>query len=98
MKQGLSIVLSGLFVTAAVIFAPSPAEAQKAGQSAKISVGVVTHTERVNMQSDAAKSAVVGGIIGYHTTSSKKSSSRKWRNAAIGAAALARPVAPARGT
>lgn len=82
------VVLSALFVMAAITLTPLPVEAQKAGQSAKISVGVVTQTERVDMQSDAAKSAVVGGVIGYHTTSSKKSSSRKWRNAAIGAAAL----------
>lgn len=88
MKQTGIVMLSGFFVIAAVTLAPSPAAAQKAGQSAKISVGVVTQTERVDMQSDAAKSAVVGGVIGYHTTSSKKSSSRKWRNAAIGAAAL----------
>lgn len=88
MKLSVTFVLCGLFIVAAAILAPSPAEAQKAGQSAKISVGFVTQTERVDMQSDAAKSAVVGGVIGYHTTSSKKSSSRKWRNAAIGAAAL----------
>ncbi|MEJ2401940.1 MAG: hypothetical protein P8Y52_11185 [Xanthomonadales bacterium] len=65
-----------------------PAQAQKAGQSARVMVGTVIATERVDLQSDAAKSAVVGGVIGYHATASKKSSSRKWKNAAIGAAAL----------
>ena len=64
------------------------AQAQKAGQSARVMVGTVVNTERVNLQSDAAKTAVLGGVIGYHATSSKKSSSRKWKNAAIGAAAL----------
>lgn len=82
----LSIVTAAaIAVTLAIA---SPAHAQRAGQSAKISIGVVTHTERVNLQSEAAKSALVGGIVGYHTTSSKKSSSRKWRNATIGAAAM----------
>ena len=61
MKNIEILVLSGVFLIAAVTLAPSPAEAQKAGQSAKISVGVVTQTERADMQSDAAKSAVVGG-------------------------------------
>ena len=45
-------------------------------------------TERVNLQSDAAKTAVLGGVIGYHATSNSKSKSRKRKNAAIGAAAL----------
>ena len=65
-----------------------PAQAQKSGQSSRIMVGTVLSTERVNLQSEAAKSAVVGGVIGYHATSNRKSSSRKWKNAAIGAAAL----------
>jgi hypothetical protein len=69
-------------------FLSLPAQAQKSGQSARVMVGTVVSTERVDLQSDAAKSAVVGGVIGYHATSSKKSSSRKWRNAAIGATAV----------
>jgi hypothetical protein len=46
-------------------------------------------TESVNLQSTAGRSAIVGGVVGYHATSSSKSSSRKWRNAAIGSAAMA---------
>jgi len=65
------------------------AQAQRSGQSAKISVGTVTATERVDLRSTAGRSAIVGGVIGYHATSSSKSSSRKWRNAAIGSAAMA---------
>ena len=67
---------------------PSAAFAQKAGQSASVRVGTVINTERVNLQSDAAKSAVLGGVIGYHATSNSKSKSRKRKNAALGAAAL----------
>lgn len=66
----------------------SPAVAQKSGQSATVRVGKVVSTERVNLQSDAAKTAVLGGVIGYHATSNSKSKSRKRKNAAIGAAAL----------
>jgi flagellar motor protein MotB len=84
--KGLCISVVAAF--AALPLAVPPIHAQKAGQSARISVGVVVKTERVNLQSEAGKSAVVGGVIGYHATSSKKSSSRKWRNAAIGAAAM----------
>jgi outer membrane lipoprotein SlyB len=68
--------------------ASSLALAQKSGQSATVRVGTVVSTERVNLQSDAAKSAVLGGVIGYHATSNSKSKSRKRKNAALGAAAL----------
>jgi len=70
-----------------VMVAPA-AFAQKSGQSATIRVGTVVSTERVNLQSDAAKTAVLGGVIGYHATSNSKSKSRKRKNAALGAAAL----------
>ena len=66
----------------------SPAVAQKSGQSATVRVGKVVSTERVDLQSDAAKTAVLGGVIGYHATSNSKSKSRKRKNAALGAAAL----------
>jgi outer membrane lipoprotein SlyB len=71
-----------------LVTASPAAFAQKAGQSATIRVGTVVSTERVNLQSDAAKSAVLGGVIGYHATSNSKSKSRKRKNAALGAAAL----------
>jgi hypothetical protein len=78
-------------IAAAILlfFVLSPfALAQKAGQSARVAVGTVESTERVDLQSAALRSAVVGGVIGYHATSSSKSKSRKRKNAAIGAAAL----------
>jgi hypothetical protein len=65
---------------------PSAAMAQRKGASARISVGKVIAKERVRLQSNAAKGAIVGGILGYQTGSGK-SSSKKWRNAAIGATA-----------
>ena len=86
MNRGTMIVL-GASLGLAALFA-LPAQAQKSGQSSRVTVGTVVSTERVDLQSDAAKTAVLGGVIGYHATSNKKSSSRKWKNAAIGAAAM----------
>ena len=85
-SQFIKIYLCTLLV---LVFFATNAHAQRSGQSARISIGTVTAAERVNLQSTAGRSAVVGGLLGYHTTSSKKSSSRKWRNAAIGSAAMA---------
>lgn len=78
-----------LAVTILVSLLATTAHAQRSGQSAKISVGTVTATEYVDLRSTAGRSAIVGGVVGYHATSSSKSSSRKWRNAAIGSAAMA---------
>jgi len=78
-----------LVVTILVTLLATTAQAQRSGQSAKISVGTVTATEHVDLRSTAGRSAIVGGVVGYHATSSSKSSSRKWRNAAIGSAAMA---------
>lgn len=70
---------------AITLMAPA-ALAQRSGQSAKLTTGKVVKTERVQLQSDAAKGALVGGVVGYHLTSKNKSSSRKWTNAMAGAA------------
>lgn len=78
-----------LIVAAVSALTVANAHAQRPGQSSRISIGTVTATERVDLRSTAGRSAVVGGVVGYHATSSSKSSSRKWRNAAIGSAAMA---------
>lgn len=85
--RSAKIVLACAALLLVVATAPT-AFAQKSGQSATIKVGTVVSTERVNLQSDAAKTAVLGGVIGYHATSNSKSKSRKRKNAALGAAAL----------
>ena len=54
-----------------------PLAAQKAGQSIKVSFGTVVDMQRTTLQSEAARGAIVGGVIGYHATSSKKSKSTK---------------------
>jgi outer membrane lipoprotein SlyB len=50
-----------------------------------IQTGIVVATQAVNLQSAAGRGALVGGVVGYATTSSRQSSSRRARNTAIGA-------------
>lgn len=50
-----------------------------------IQTGIVIAAQAVNLQSAAGRGALVGGIVGYATTSSRQSSSRRARNTAIGA-------------
>jgi hypothetical protein len=83
MFRGASVLVALMIV----VFAPV-APAQKAGQSAKISVGVVSQVENINLKSQAAPAgALVGGMLAYHTSSSKRSSATKWGRAAAGAVA-----------
>lgn len=52
-----------------------------------IQTGRVVAAQAVNLQSYAGRGAAVGGILGYATTSSRQSSSRRARNTLLGAAA-----------
>jgi len=61
------------------------ASAQRSGQSMSIQTGIVVATQAVNLQSAAGRGALVGGVVGYATTSSRQSSSRRARNTMIGA-------------
>ncbi len=61
------------------------ADAQRSGQSMSIQTGIVVAAQAVNLQSNAGRGALVGGVVGYATTSSRQSSSRRARNTAIGA-------------
>lgn len=80
-KSSLLTVMSLFFVVAA-----TPGLAQKKGQSARISTGLVERVERVELQSEAGKGALVGGTLGL-LSAGGKSSSKKARNTIIGAAA-----------
>jgi outer membrane lipoprotein SlyB len=60
--------------------------AQKAGQSVKISTGIVDSVQSVKLQSEAGTGALVGGALGL-LSGSGKSSSKKARNTIIGAGA-----------
>jgi len=75
-----------LFATAlAVGLSPAPGFAQKAGQSAKISTGIVENVQRVQLDSEAGKGALIGGALGL-LSAGGKSSGKKATNTIIGAA------------
>jgi outer membrane lipoprotein SlyB len=79
-----AVVLSALSLSLAITAAPG--FAQKAGQSAKISTGIVENVQRVQLDSEAGKGALVGGALGL-LSAGGKSSSKKARNTIIGAGA-----------
>ena len=74
-----------ILLTLLVTLYSSTASAQRSGQSMSVQTGVVIAAQAVNLQSQAGRGALVGGIVGYATTSSRQSSSRRVRNTAIGA-------------
>jgi len=80
-------VLPGVVVVAAcVMLSVTGALAQRAGQTATIRYGTVVGMQTVDLNNaDALKGALVGGAFGAALTKSSKGSSRKRRNAAIGA-------------
>lgn len=64
-----------------------PSLAQRAGQSASVQYGIVTSARQVDLKSGAVPGgALVGGTLGL-VSASGKSSSKKARNAIVGAAA-----------
>jgi len=80
-------VLPGVIVVAACfMFSVTVVLAQRAGQVATIRYGTVVGMQTVDLNNaDALKGALVGGAFGAALTKSSKSSSRRRRNAAIGA-------------
>ena len=76
-----------LFVMIAAYLYTTGVMAQRAGQSMTIQTGQVIAAQAVNLQSRAGRGVVAGGILGYATTSSHRSSSRRARNTILGAAA-----------
>jgi len=86
MRKSIVIASIALLIAAELLLAPTLAEAQKKGQSAKIQHGIVVKSERVDLSENKAPSgAVVGGTIGLMT--GRSSGYKRRRNAAIGAAA-----------
>lgn len=73
-------------VIALTLLVSTLAAAQKSGQSVSVTHGIVVGSKAVTEQSEAGKGALVGGTIGL-LSSSGKSSSKKFRNTALGAAA-----------
>ena len=75
-------------ILALAVFSVSTAEAQRSGQNASISIGVVTKVENIDLRSQAAPAgALMGGMLAYRTTGKNRSSTTKWGRAAAGALA-----------
>ncbi|MCB1854838.1 MAG: hypothetical protein KDI05_08180 [Halieaceae bacterium] len=77
--------------------ASAPLLAQKSGQSARITTGIVETVQPVELQSEAGKGVVVGGALGL-LSAGGKSSSKKARNTIVGAAAGGALSASAQGS
>lgn len=83
-----------LLVTTVAVLLSVTANAQRAGQSTTISTGTVTAAQPVDLKDgNALKGAVLGGAVGSAVTRSSKGSSRRDRNAMIGAVIGARSQA-----
>ena len=86
-----------LIVGATLVLAWQDAAAQRAGQSIVVSHGIVTGARAMEVSSAAPGGALVGGTLAY-AASSGKSSSKKNRNAAIGALTGAAVAGSAQGS
>ena len=87
MNSLLSKIQAVVMTATVIITFAGCATAQRVGQSVTVQTGRVIAAEAVNLQSRAGRGALVGGILGYATTSSRRSSSRRARNTILGAAA-----------
>jgi hypothetical protein len=74
-----------LAAIATTLIACATAQSQRVGQSSRVQFGIVRSAQQVTLDSDAAKGALVGGMLGI--VSGSGSSSRRARNAIIGAGA-----------
>jgi hypothetical protein len=90
------LTVSLALAIAALMTSPS-AEAQRSGQSISITHGIVTGAKATQEKSNAGKGALLGGTLGYATTSSSRSSSSKRKNTALGALAGAGVASAAQG-
>lgn len=83
MLRSFSVFL--IFIAGSFLYL-TDAFAQRAGQSVTVRTGIVVESQSVNLNDgNAIKGALVGGAFGSALTRSSKGSSRRSRNAAIGA-------------
>jgi hypothetical protein len=81
-----SIALIAL-ISASLLTAASGALAQKKGQTATITVGIVTNAQRIQLDSNTGRNSLLGGAAGWALA--RNQSSSKQAAAALGGAALA---------
>lgn len=73
-------------LTLSLLAACQSAQSQRAGQSARISVGIVERAESLQLESQAGRGALVGGALGWGLA--RNQSSGRQAAAALGGAAL----------
>ena len=73
-------------LTLSLLAACQSAQTQRAGQSARISVGIVERAESLQLESQAGRGALVGGALGWGLA--RNQSSGRQAAAALGGAAL----------
>ncbi len=96
-KRKIHLAGGLLFMGAALVIS-SDVLAQRAGQSMSVQTGVVVAARSVDLQSEAGRGALVGGVAGAALTSSSRSSSRRARNTILGAGAGAAVANRAQGS
>ncbi|HLS82848.1 MAG TPA: hypothetical protein VK025_15720 [Steroidobacter sp.] len=90
-RKSIMIALLGLSVCVACA-----AQSQRVGQNARVQHGVVRNAQQVELDSNAAQGAIVGGLLGLASGGGR--SSRRARNSIIGAGAGAALTGAAEGS
>ena len=75
-----------LVVSLSLMGASVCAVAQRAGDSARVSVGIVERAERISLKSNTGRNALIGGALGWGLARNKSSGTQA--AAALGGAAL----------
>lgn len=83
----MNIQHSVLGLAAVVVLSGCTHQAQRAGANSTVQFGVVRSAEQINLEANAPAGAIVGGTLGLMMSGSGTSSSRRARNAILGAGA-----------
>ena len=78
--------VTALFVTMSFLLPVQQGFAKKSGNQLVLQHGIVQSANVVQLDSEAAKGALLGGAVGLWSANGKKQS-KKWRNALVGATA-----------
>ena len=78
--------VAALFITMSFLLPAQQGFAKKSGNQLVLQHGIVQSAKVVQLDSEAAKGALLGGAVGLWSANGKKQS-KKWRNALVGATA-----------
>ena len=76
----------GVAILVLALLSTSPALAQRTGDSARITMGIVEHAERVPLKSNTTRNALIGGAVGWALTSRRSAGTQA--AGALGGAAI----------